>query len=91
MNEYELQMQEMNPETAAESEQIKPSMHNISFNYENEVPPDLYGNIDSSDEETEDEKNQFKLPRVPLRFLIIDCSAINFIDTVGVKAIKQVT
>ena len=30
------------------------------------------------------------MPKPPIKFLIIDCTPINFIDTVGVKTLKQV-
>ena len=51
-------------------------------------------NIDSDDEdedaldEIEDEK--LRMPKLPIKFIIIDCSPINFADTLGVKAIKEV-
>jgi hypothetical protein len=41
----------------------------------------------STDDEDE---SQLKMPKTPFKFLIIDCSPINFIDTTGVKTIKQV-
>jgi hypothetical protein len=41
----------------------------------------------STDDEDE---SQLKMPMTPFKFLIIDCSPINFIDTTGVKTIKQV-
>ncbi len=34
--------------------------------------------------------NKLKMPELPVSFIIIDCSPINYIDSVGVKTIKQV-
>ena len=42
--------------------------------------------LSTDDEDVED----LEMPPLPFKFLIIDCSPINFIDTTGVKAIKQV-
>ena len=35
-------------------------------------------------------ENKLLMPELDVYFVIIDCSPINFIDTVGVKAMKQV-
>ena len=43
--------------------------------------------LSTDDEDVED----LEMPPMPFKFLIIDCSPINFIDTTGVKAIKQVS
>ena len=48
---------------------------------------------ESSDEDdlaVEYKKGTLRLPKPPIKFLIIDCTPINFIDTVGVKTLKQV-
>ena len=51
-------------------------------------------NYSSSDSDSDDEekylKDKFKMPELPIKYLIIDCSPINFVDTVGAKVIKQV-
>jgi hypothetical protein len=52
-------------------------------------------NRDSDDEEDEDaldeiEDENLRMPKPPIRFIIIDCSPINFVDTLAVKAIKEV-
>ena len=39
---------------------------------------------------SDEDESTLKIPVVPFKFLIIDCSPINFIDTVGVKTISQV-
>ena len=39
-------------------------------------------------DEIADEK--LKMPRMPVKFIIIDCSTINFIDSIGIKTLKQV-
>jgi hypothetical protein len=49
-----------------------------------------HGEIDSDYESDEIEDAKLKMPRIPFSFLIIDCSPINFVDTVGVKTMKQV-
>ena len=41
----------------------------------------------STDDENE---SQLEMPLVPFKFLIIDCSPINFIDSDGAKMLKQV-
>lgn len=43
--------------------------------------------IESASEIDEDE---LAMPELPIKYLIIDCSPINFIDSVGVKTIKNV-
>ncbi len=45
--------------------------------------------IESFDIKNINKKNLI-MPKLPISFLIIDCSPINFIDTVGVKTMKQV-
>ena len=52
-------------------------------------------NRDSDDEEDEDvldeiEDEKLRMPKLPIKFIIIDCSPINFVDTLAVKAIKEV-
>lgn len=95
MNEYEKQEQQVenkNTEARVESElNSHMTMHNISFKYDDEVSPYFQGAPidDSSDEE--DTVAGIRLPKVPIKYLVIDCSPINFIDTVGVKTVKQVT
>lgn len=34
--------------------------------------------------------DHMRIPPLPIKFIIIDCTPINFIDTVGIKSIKQV-
>jgi hypothetical protein len=46
--------------------------------------------IDSDYDVDEIEDSKLKMPKIPFNFLIIDCSPINFVDTVGVKTMKQV-
>lgn len=35
--------------------------------------------------------DHMRIPPLPIKFIIIDCTPINFIDTVGIKSIKQVS
>lgn len=37
-----------------------------------------------------DDDKEIKIPKIPIKYIIIDCSPINFIDSVGVKAMKHV-
>lgn len=37
-----------------------------------------------------DDDESINIPELPIKYIIIDCSPINFIDTVGVKALNQV-
>ena len=37
-----------------------------------------------------EDESQLEMPVTPIKFVIIDCSPINFIDTTGVKTLKQV-
>ena len=46
--------------------------------------------IDSDYDPDEIRDDKLRMPRLEFNFLIIDCSPINFVDTVGVKTIKQV-
>lgn len=39
--------------------------------------------------EADDDKD-IQIPKIPIKYIIIDCSPINFIDSVGVKAMKHV-
>lgn len=48
---------------------------------------DIEEAVDAADE---DNKTEIKIPELPIRSIIIDCSPINFIDTVGIKSMKQV-
>ncbi len=48
------------------------------------------GEIDSGYDVDEIEDAKLKMPKIPFNFLVIDCSPINFVDTVGVKTMKQV-
>lgn len=41
-------------------------------------------------DEQKNSDDDLKLPILPIKYLIIDCSPIYFIDTVGCKTIKQV-
>lgn len=42
----------------------------------------------SDDEESFDENSEIPIPN--FNFLIIDCSPVNFIDSVGIKTLNQV-
>lgn len=42
--------------------------------------------LDDNDQNAAD----MTIPKLPIKFIVIDCSPINFIDTVGIKSIKQV-
>ena len=64
---------------------------NLEMEYNDERVPELSSASESSDEEYEYKKGTLKMPRVGIQFLIIDFSPINFIDTVGVKTIRQVS
>ena len=46
--------------------------------------------IDSDFDVDEVEDSKLSVPKISFKFLIIDCSPVNFVDTVGVKAMKQV-
>jgi hypothetical protein len=46
--------------------------------------------LDSDYDPDEIRDESLELSRVPFDFLIIDCSPINFIDSVGIKMIKEV-
>ena len=51
---------------------------------ENEIKP-LFDNSDNSNE------NAHPLKQIPIHHLIIDCSPINYVDSVGVKTLSQVS
>jgi anti-anti-sigma regulatory factor len=47
--------------------------------------------IDSDYDVDEVEDAKLRMPKLGFNFLIIDCSPINFVDSVGVKTMNQVT
>lgn len=55
----------------------------IDYDDKINTPGDL-----STDDEDE---SRLRMPDLPFRFLIIDCSPIVFIDTVGAKTLRQVS
>lgn len=46
--------------------------------------------IEAGDYDDQIDEAQLAMPDLPFKYLIIDCSPINFIDSVGVKTIKNV-
>lgn len=56
---------------------------------EQRVHMNFYDTNYNQDEQTNSD-DDLKLPILPIKYLIIDCSPIYFIDTVGCKTIKQV-
>ena len=75
-----------NNKTLEEPESIRIEIKENQSNVHN------YSSSDSDSEDDEEKylKDKFKMPELPIKYLIIDCSPINFVDTVGVKVIKQV-
>ena len=89
-NEYEKQ-EHQNQIGIVESE-MEPGRVNLAMEYTDDIARLESSASESSDEEelaVEYKKGTLRLPKPPIRFLIIDCSPINFIDTVGVKTMKQ--
>lgn len=75
-----------NNKTLNEPESIRIEIKENQSNVHNNSSSDS----DSEDDEEKYLKDKFKMPELPIKYLIIDCSPINFVDTVGVKVIKQV-
>jgi hypothetical protein len=63
---------------------------NLEMEYNDDIVPEYSSTSESSDEEEEYNKGTLTMPKMPIKFLIIDFSPINFIDTVGVKTVRQV-
>jgi hypothetical protein len=81
---HEFEMNEL--KTATNQEMRVQSFIRIEkFDYEN----NRY-DIDSDYDVDDIADEKLRMPTIPFSFLIIDCSPINFIDTVGVKTMKQV-
>ena len=83
----------INPQFFIETEsspEIKNPIHikpiSFNFEYKNDEIDEVISLPSSSDED----ESTLKMPKIPFKFLIIDCSPINFIDTVGVKTLEQV-
>ncbi len=52
----------------------------------------LESKIDNIENEYDDnfDDSKLRIPKLPLDTIIIDCSPINFVDSIGVKTIQQV-
>jgi hypothetical protein len=88
LTEYEKDEYEAKTQAAETESQI-----DIEENHKNqEVTIDYDDKMNEREDlSTDDEdESQLEMPRTPFKCLIIDCAPINFIDTVGVKTLKQV-
>ena len=73
---------------------------NVSGNKKSQVEFEPNNTITYDDSEVEEvvslaslsdeDESTLKMPEAPFKFLIIDCSPINFIDYVGARTIVQV-
>ena len=89
LTEYEKDEYEAETRAAETESQI-----DIEENHKNqEVAIDYDDRMNEREDlSTDDEdESQLEMPNTPFKCLIIDCSPINFIDTVGVKTLRQVT
>ena len=83
-NEYEAEFQ------AAETEsQI--GMDNMAYDRHKDVDIDYDDKMNEKVDLSTDDEDESKLnmPVTPFKCLIVDCAPINFIDTVGVKTLRQ--
>ena len=84
MPEYEqnIYSTKTEPETGAVKVDIRKD--SIIDTYDDKMNEELDLSTDDEDE------SQLEMPPVPFKFLIIDCSPINFIDSDGALMLKQV-
>jgi hypothetical protein len=81
-NEYEAEFQAAETESQIGMEEADPNK-DLDIDYDDRMNEKVDLSTDDEDE------SKLEMPPTPFKCLIIDCAPINFIDTVGVKTLRQ--
>ena len=83
MTEYKAEKGAVETESQIEIDEKKIHLE-PTIDYDDKINDPIDLSTDGEDE------SQLEMPDKPFQCLIIDCSPINFVDTVGVKTLRQV-